>query len=105
MLFTIIRDFFVEHVFGGITSTGRDVNVGYIGRLFTGSNWVTGSGNNFGVPINASYDNVGGGIQYIHLMDWLSTTATIISMIIILVLICLFIRWIFRVLSGALTMR
>lgn len=100
MLWTILRDFFVQHIFGGTLSNGDNV-VTYFGRYYAtnGLNYALDSKS--GV-VGQSYvigGNVftGGGIS---IADWLSTTATIISLIFLVIVLALFVRWIFRLFSG-----
>lgn len=103
-LWNIIRDFFVEHVFGGINSAQRYFN-GTLGAFVRSDNNAVqvGSITNVFVPISAR----GNGVEYIamNVGDWLSTTATIATLIIILVVIACFIRWIFKVCSNSLLLR
>lgn len=103
-LWNIIRDFFVEHVFGGINSANRYFN-GVVGAFIRGDNNTAqvGSITNVFVPITAR----GAGYEYvaIDIGDWLSTTATIATLIIILVVIACFIRWIFKVCSNSILLK
>lgn len=103
-LWNIIRDFFVEHVFGGINSANRYFN-GVVGAFIRSDNNTAqvGSITNVFVPISAR----GSSYEYVamDIGDWLSTTATIATLIIILVVIACFIRWIFKVCSNSLLLR
>lgn len=101
MLFNTIRDFFVEHIFGGATYDGRVFNP-HIGQNQTNHNVI---GLNGIAVTNPSVVMADSQTLRMSVADWLSTTATIVSMIVILILICLFIRWIFKVVSGAIILR
>ena len=97
MLFDIIRDFFVEHVFGGYKSSG--------GAVYC----KLGSGRFLGTPSNSVYSidlpiDIGNS-NALCLGDWLSTTATIITLVGIVVCAFLFIRWIFKVCSNSILLR
>ena len=85
-LWDLIRDFFVQHVFGGTTYDGfsYDFNIG--GGLFTSDLLFT---------INGGQNEV-----YLSIGDWLSTTATIISITIIVVLCAMFIYKIVKLVGG-----
>ena len=97
VLWDIIRDWFVQFVWGGLDSTG-ELYTGVIG----GGEWVDGIGQLPGYY--EFYDTQSLTFQIgninISLGDWLSTTSTII----VLALMCLFfylmIRYMFRLTSG-----
>lgn len=77
MLWNVVRDFFVSHIFGGITSQGVDYGA-YLNDNFT--------------TLDIIYDlDVNNGVG-ISLGDYLSTIATIICMVVIVLLCCLFIK-------------
>lgn len=102
-LFNSIRDFFVRYVFGGTLTNTSDSN-----NYFYGIGQVNGS--NVFVRSNISFVKTGlldpnGNPIYLRFGDWLSSMATIVSMITIVILICLFIRWIFKIVSGAIILR
>lgn len=85
MLWDLIRDFFVQHIFGGCDSLGVQFSGlvmmdGDTDELWYTSNLPIGKIDFYGEPL------------YISMGDWLSTTATIISISIIVVLCCLFIK-------------
>lgn len=104
-LWDIIRNFFVQYIFGGTDSNG-DLFGFFLGRL--GS--LTGVGNfNFFEEYSNSFmlklENLGAisgssseinNIEYMAFGDYLSTTATIITLIILFIVVCLGIRWLFR---------
>ena len=86
MLWDIIRDWFVEHVWGGITSTNQTFG-GYIGSI---NNGLTKS-NNLMLKI---------GENSLSLGDWLSTTSTIIVLVLMCAFLFLVVRYLFRLTSG-----
>lgn len=99
MLWDLIRDFFVEYIFGGWTSNGIQCDgfITYEGGF---------SGNTFGTSdtifkLNNFYffDDLETPL-YITFGDWLSTTATIIALTIIVVLCCLFVYKIIKLIGG-----
>lgn len=106
MLFDIIRDFFVLHVWGGRLANGTAVNT-WIGNGVAkdGTSVFGVNCNSIAVPIKAWSINNSKEIAYITIGDWLSTTSTIITMVVILVCIAFFIRWIFKVCSNAILLR
>lgn len=90
MLWDLIRDFFVIHIFGGYNSLGDpyDCSLGG-GDWYTTDTYITFDKITFsGQPISYSIG------------DYLSTTATIISISIIVVLCCLFIYKIIKLIGG-----
>lgn len=82
MLWDIIRDFFVEHIFGGVTSTG---NI-FAPTIMSGKTTLD--------PVF----NIGG--LSISLADWLSTTATIIMLVLLLIMLLSLVRFVIRQVSG-----
>jgi len=88
MLWDVVRDFFVHYVFGGIdsaeeyfgTNLGWFTTIDYSEDLYDADTWIFTIGD----------------YKY-SLSNWLSTMATIISMIIIVVLACLFIKKIYNI--------
>lgn len=87
MLWDLIRDFFVQHIFGGTTKNGTNF-AGFVAFITNNGNLTTYS---FRLPL---------GDYSIGLGDWLSTTATIISITIIVVLCCLFVYKIIKLIGG-----
>ena len=102
MLWDLIRDFFVNNVFGGHTSE-------VVHNALTGQNYyvskqvTTGLFNTSGLNI---YYQIGvdasGQPVMMCLSDYLSTIATIISITIIVVLCCLFIKQLVKLVGGLL---
>ena len=91
MLWDIVRDFFVRYIFGGYTSNG-DFCASY-GMDFGNDDYISQ------LCIKTSFFNS----EYLNdnnvvmcLGDYLSTIATIISMVIIVVIACLFIKKIYN---------
>lgn len=100
MLWDLIRDFFVRHIFGGITSEGAYFTCCW--GLFANDDFIYSESNSFpmfkiGQVINFSDDII---YNYVSCGDWLSTTATIITITIIVVLCCLFVYKIIKLIGG-----
>lgn len=100
MLWDLIRDFFVQHVFGGCNSDGTYYNA-TLGNLVNSDDDWAGSVTElrykvgqFLLPDKTVIPT------YMSLGDWLSTTATIISITIIVVLCCLFVYKIIKLIGG-----
>ena len=101
-LWDLIRDFFVMHVFGGTTS--QDVSyyttwgayledysgVGYYEYAYKVGSWA-----HIDEGVITGYEPT-----YITGADWLATTATIISISIIVILCCLFVYKIIKLIGG-----
>lgn len=79
-LWNIIRDFFIQYIFGGTASTGVAYNDNIIGGEINTNNYAI--------------------LNDITLGNWLSTTATIIVLIGICLSIWHFVRWLFRLTAG-----
>ena len=79
-LYNIIRDFLVSTIFGGTLSNGNVVADNIIGTNLNTSNFEV--------------------LTDVSLGDWLSTTGTIICLVLLIVCIGLFLRWLFRLTSG-----
>lgn len=97
MLWDLIRDFFVIHVFGGYDADGI-LHSALVGWLYNTQaddiiDWYTGD---YPVLEVSKYDTT----FTLSLGDWLSTTATIISISIIVVLCCLFVYKIIKLIGG-----
>lgn len=104
-LWNIIRDFFVRNVFGGFDTEGvwYDTFFG-LGQYFTNEGVWDDSTNAIGhellvIEFPSPYEN----IVKLSISDWLSTTATIITLVglfiaITLLIISLF-KWIVRLVS------
>lgn len=105
-LWNIIRDFFVKYVFGGMATGGEYYN----NNLFGNGYFMLPDGSlDDVVGVNANevfifeYIDLGNYTVKISLADWLSTTATIITLVglfiaITLLIISLF-KWIVRLVS------
>ena len=95
MLWDLIRDFFVMHVFGGVASDEQSYST------FWGFAFGDYDGGYLGENIIAlELKDVNGQIVSVNFADWLSTTATIISISIIVVLCCLFVYKIIKLIGG-----
>lgn len=92
MLWDLIRDFFVQHVFGGSLSDGETFFDHFLGVDLNSGGIVTLG---YQVGLDDDLHPV-----YLTLGDWLSTTATIISITIIVVLCCLFVYKIIKLIGG-----
>lgn len=105
MLWNIIRDFFVQYVFGGIDSYGEFYNV-HLGTLVVDAyDYPIVNGNDYFVSISGYSglnDSVVLGISF---SDWLSTTATIITLCLLVAFLFLVVRWLFKLVSGLITLR
>lgn len=111
LLWDIIRDWFVQYVFGGYTSTGYDY-FGIVGKAYfaTDDNPLSYSDimstqyGWFGVP-NVWVDDAGtshNAMAYIGMGDWLSTTATIITLVALCLFLFLAVKWVFNVFRNTL---
>ena len=102
LLFDIIRDWFVQYIWGGVLSDGETTFSCCIGMLnndsinpdvaFTDSTYIS-----IGHGINGSSDSF---YDYIALGDWLSTTSTIIVLVLMCVFLFLCVRYLFKVGAG-----
>lgn len=105
-LWNIIRDFFVQYIFGG-----TDSQYNYYGSLIgsgasQGIDYYQFSSFDLYVPIghslNADQDAF---IDYLSFGDWLSTTFTIITLIALCFFLFLVVRWLFRLTAGLISGR
>ena len=125
MLWNIIRDFFVQYVFGGIDSLGYEYSNCSLGSFVDNnlSYIIDGNGNTTSAStyvlfnpitkvegdvdvlttwnINFIDYNSDGLLIGMTIGDYLSTTFTIITLVIFFVIMCLLVRWCFRVMKGA----
>lgn len=100
LIWDIIRDWFVMYVFGGCTSEGWFQNV-FIGYDVE-SDQQLGTLDVDVIKMPSSY--IGADVS-ISLGDWLSTTATLIVMIAVLIGLFYLVRYFFRMFSGLLTLK
>lgn len=109
LLWDIIREFYVRYIFGGTIWNSLEGNYEYFGGVVgstvdtSGPDYVLDFTQGFFLPIDAFSDSTESVIQYICMGDWLSTTATIITLVALLVgisylMVSLF-RWIVRLVS------
>lgn len=82
-LWNIVRDFFVQYIFGGYDSEGTMHNACLIG------------GTNNATDMQLTIGNL-----TLSLSDWLASTLTIITMLALCVFLYLVVRWVFRLVSG-----
>lgn len=117
LLWDIIRDWFVQFVFGGNTSSGEEFggSIGY-GWLNSGDANIEGdplfSSGRLGVVLSGFSDSYTGyvdeanhvtsGDLVLSLGDWLSTTATIITLIALCLFLFLAVKWVFNVFRNTL---
>lgn len=101
-LWNLIRDFFVENIFGGILSNGHEienfVGLGYHTESLDGKELYT---NTMMLKLG-DYSEFYGDLKLnsISLGDWLSTTFTIITLILLVIFLIIFVKWIFKVFAG-----
>lgn len=104
LLWDIIRDWFVQYVFGGFTSVGQPYG-GRLGQfMLSGGNATSYRCYNIYFPINmitSSNEQVIG----VSVGDWLSTTATLIVMISVCVALWFLVRYFFRMFAGLISGR
>lgn len=103
-LWNIIRDWFVEYVWGGVLSNGIHVNSNIIGNITAYENGTVDdtflastSEGGFVILHMVGYSEKGG---FISLGDWLSTTSTIIVLVLMCAFLFLVVRYLFRLTSG-----
>ena len=107
MLWDIIRDFFVQYVWGGFTSTGANYagRIGYLKGVIGGNppsvddEWIADI-TEISFKFTGSNYFDGGDYILMNLGDWLSTTSTIIVLILMCIFLYVFIRWAFRLTAG-----
>lgn len=100
LLWDIIRDWFVQYIFGGTTST-NEFYYGTLGYINTDGNGDFSILNNeLYLPINGYNDSTSEKINYLNFSDWLSTTSTIIVLIMICVFFFICVRYLFKVGAG-----
>lgn len=106
-LWDIIREFFVRYIFGGtlLIDGNYDYFGGFIGSTcnIESLTYNFDGTQSFYVPINGFSDGGERTVQFLSIGDWLSTTATIITLVALLIGIsCLMVslfRWIVRLVS------
>lgn len=99
MLWDVVYDFFVQYVFGGYTTEGA-----YVDSVFFGNAWIgeetSGQIYGYDILIPSGFKLAGWeDTLYLPLPNYLSLIATIISMIIIVVIACLFIKKIYNMVA------
>lgn len=103
-LWNLIRDFFVEHIFGGTLSNGTRIVDNVVGTMPSydlQGNWDDEIiANTFDVQL-FKYESAGY-TYYLTFGDWLSTTFTIITLILLIIFLYIFVKWIFKLFSGLL---
>lgn len=103
-LWNIIRDFFVQYIFGGIASNGNvytEFIAGNFDYYYDGVYDETALGSLNDFRLYHEWQNANGSYTIsIGFADWLSTTATIIVLIGICFALWHFVRWLFRLTAG-----
>ena len=96
-LWNLIRDFFVENIFGGYLSNGTIIS----NNVISGTNSAVNTTSNiqFSIPTWLK-----GSTEFkLSLGDWLSTSFTIITLILLVFFLYIFVKWIFRIFAGLLS--
>ena len=103
-LWNLIRDFFVENIFGGFLSDGNFIEnkIGGLNSSYTTDTEMGYTGSLFYQVSNYDWVNDSPTPVYLGLGDWLSTTFTIITLILLVIVLYIFVKWIFRLFSGLL---
>lgn len=106
MLWDIIRDFYVQYIFGGYDSFGNSY-ASHLGNVICYDNGVYDDD-----IVLSSTERIWTiatdptGYSYvISSGDWLSTTFTIITLILFVFFLYVFLRWLFKVVSGLILLR
>ena len=86
-LWDLIRDFFVVNIFGGSDSSGTTHYFKVNAYNTTGQLQV--------------YEDMSGNV-HLSLSDWLSTTFTMITLILLVIFLYIFVKWIFKLFAGLL---
>lgn len=94
MLWDIIRDFFIMYIFGGTASDGT----AYACLLGAEANY--GFVNTFGWTVPLGVDELEGSAVGITFGDWLSSTFTIITLILICYMFLRLTIWLFKFGAG-----
>lgn len=110
MLWDIIRDWFVQNIFGGCDSN-QDFFETHLGNgyyVLSGTSnyesYPTGDYWGYAMPGFSDIDMYNDGSVYLmSIGDWLSTTATIIVLCVGCFLAFAFIAWLFKKVGGAIT--
>lgn len=120
ILWDIVRNWFVEFVFGGTLSTGEIVNGAHMGTYYAVGSDLVFNADTSSVFTNQTYLPHGNDVysytpfQYIDIADetaydvvsnvgdWLSTTATIITLIALCLFLFLAVKWVFNVFRNTL---
>lgn len=107
MIWDYIRDFFVQYITGGWTSSGEQCSC-YIGNFTNTARdtyedvYTEGFYLKLGDVINGGTDSQ---LQYICFGDWLATTLTIICMCLIVAFAIWLVIWVFKAVAHAFLLR
>lgn len=97
-LWNIIRDFFVCNIFGGTPSSGIPAPTQLGSVYYSDFDFENLSLNDVVLNMGNLVDGSPWGLS---IADYLSTTFTIITFLLLFIVACLFVRWCFRVFKGA----
>lgn len=107
-LWNIIRDWFVEYVFGGTNYNG-EIFSGQLGRFgyLNGEDYkydIVSNNSDIYVPLGANFFDAGSEttLNLISFGDWLSSTATLIVLIALCLFLFLAVKWVFNVFRNTL---
>lgn len=100
-LWNLIRDFFVQNIFGGWLSNNTKVNPNFVGYIRAENSSATaGYSADTYVHVGDILNSNGSVVSYITLGDWLSTTFTIITLVLLVFFLYIFVKWIFKLFAG-----
>lgn len=102
-IWNCIRDWFVHYVFGGFDSVGTSYGSNSIGKFYSLDGGVSTEyifTNTFFVSIGGWSEDIEASNLLLSFGDWLSTTATIITLCLLVFMLYLFARWIFKQVAG-----
>lgn len=101
MLWDIIRDFFVQYVFGGWDSVGSEYSTS-LGHFLSGDGvGVESYGSTLFLPLTGYDYDEAVSISYACVGDWLATSATIITLCLLLFAVFLGIKFLFKLVAGS----
>lgn len=87
-IYTLIRDWFVQYIFGGVDSVGNTYN-GLIAKNLFSTDYLVVVGTN----------------QSISFSDWLSTSATLVVLVLLVIALGCLVIGLFRLFRGLFALR
>lgn len=105
MIWDYIRDFIVQYITGGTTSTYDYYNAFWGEMSVTDTIYGEGYDAYTGNEIFFDVAKPNGFIFSINFCDWLATTITGVIMVLMVVLACMLVRWIFKLVASAFLLR